>query len=102
MKTPTKLAKGLAVLLLVNVTAAAWAGESPGSGNANNGQGNAHAYGSDKKGEKPEAGDIANACAADSGGDAKRYTAYAKNLAETLARLTPEQRARIFGGGGDD
>ena len=36
--------------------------------------------------------------ASDSGGHADQYATYAERLSETLARLTPAQRARIMGG----
>jgi hypothetical protein len=36
--------------------------------------------------------------ASDSGGHADQYATYAERLSETLARLTPAQRARILGG----
>lgn len=39
---------------------------------------------------------LAQAIANDSGGHADQYAKYSERLAETLSRLTPAQRARIF------
>lgn len=46
----------------------------------------------------PTGGALAATIAGDAGGTSSQYAYYADRLANTLAQLTPAQRARVFGG----
>jgi hypothetical protein len=105
MKTPTThlLQKSLATVVMVVMSAATTGNSHHTASDHGNSGGN-----TPKKPKNPEkitevsaaptANGLALAIASDVGGQPKQYAYYAENLEETLSRLSPAQRARVFGG----
>lgn len=83
-------------------------GSNSGSGTTNSSSGSTSGSGATttpnsttsatESGGAPAATALAQSIARDAGGHADQYAYYADKLAETLAQLSPEQRARVFGG----